>query len=465
MLIPVILNGGGGSRLWPMSRESHPKPFMLLPDGQSLLQKTYFRATALLGVSHVITVSNREFLFNTEDTYAMSQSNAPANNSPLHNTYVLEPMGRNTAAALACAVLATQEAHGDDATLLVLPSDHLITDLPAFTVAVMQAQELAQKGHIDTFGIQPTSPETGYGYILADGRYFWNSGLFCFKVSTLLLEMHKHCPNVLEASKFAMGLAENLQGAHSSVITLQASSFAQVPDISIDFAVMEKTTTAAVVPCNIGWSDIGSWDAISQLTPDDAQGNRAIGSVVLHNSHDSYIHRPDRLVSVAGMSNLVVVDTPDALLIANRDDSQDIKHIYAQLEAQAHPAHQIHSTVQRPWDSYTVIEERDKYKLKRIEIKPSAALSLQLQHHRSEHWIVVSGEAVVTNGDKEIVLQANQSTNIPAQTKHRLTNSTQELLMLIEVQCGSYLGEDDNVKFNDKYGRVASPSAKEMVTS
>jgi mannose-1-phosphate guanylyltransferase len=472
MIIPVILCGGAGSRLWPVSRETHPKPFMRLADGESLLQKAYLRGLALPGVTEVLTVTNQDLLFKTLEEYQRVTTKGANTNTPV----VLEPFGRNTAAAVAAAALQVQGAHGDEAVLLILPADHLITDQAAFVSAVAQAQVLALQGRIVTFGIQPESPETGFGYIqaqghevqrfvekpdlptaeqyLADGGYYWNSGMFCFSAGAMLREMAQHCPDILQATQNCLAQSSSVASSTGPQVSLHAPSFAQVPDNSIDYAVMEKTRAIAMVPCQIGWSDIGSWAAVGELATPDDQGNRIEGQALMHEAKDCFVQSTDRMVGVVGVSDLIIVDTPDALLVANRHNSQDVKQIYSQLKAAGHDSHKLHRTVQRPWGSYTILGEGSGFKIKRIEVKPQAKLSLQMHHHRSEHWIVVSGTAVVQNGDQETLLHTNQSTYIPAGHQHRLYNPGVIDLVMIEVQSGQYLGEDDIVRFDDQYGRV-----------
>ena len=469
-LIPTILCGGSGSRLWPVSREQHPKPFIRLRDNQSLLQKAFIRGAALDDVAEILTVTNRELFFKTQDEYR-------AVNPPmLPLSYILEPFGRNTAPAVAAAAIQVAAAHGPDAILLVLAADHLIMDQPAFAKAVKQATALAAAGRIVAFGIQPTAPETGYGYIEADGndvvkfvekpsaeiaegyvssgRFLWNSGMFCFAAGTMLAEMEKHCPEVLASVKRCLAGSTGAKGDGFVQLELNASDFAGAPDISIDYAVMEKTDKAAVVPCSIGWSDIGSWDAIGDLSAPDEQGNRVEGQALLHDVSNCYIQSKERMVGAVGVKNLVIIDTPDALLIADRSRAQDVKHVYAKLKAQGHETHKLHRTVHRPWGTYTVLEEGSRFKIKRIEVKPGASLSLQMHHHRSEHWIVVSGMAKVVNGELDLLIATNESTYIPAGHKHRLENPGVVNLVMIEVQSGEYLGEDDIVRFQDVYGRV-----------
>ena len=471
-LIPTILCGGAGSRLWPVSRELHPKPFIRLADGQSLLQKAWLRGVAQADVVETLTVTNRELFFKTEDEY---REVAGTQYQHLANSYILEPFGRNTAPAIAAATLQVAASHGEDALLLVLAADHLIADQPAFAKAVAQAMELAAQGKLVTFGIQPEGPETGYGYIevkgskvlrfvekpslekarqyVASGNYLWNSGMFCFSAGTMLREMQQHCPNILSATRACVEQSRRIQSEHHLQIELDPETFSRVPDDSIDYAVMEKSGNVAVVPCTIGWSDIGSWNALGDLTAPDAQGNRIEGEAILHDVSNCYIQSKQRIVGAVGIDNLIVIDTPDAVLIADRSRAQDVKHLYTRLKDQGHEAHKLHTTVHRPWGTYTVLEEGPRFKIKRIVVKPTASLSLQMHHHRSEHWIVVSGMAKVVNGDQDIFINTNESTYIPAGHKHRLENPGVVDLVMIEVQSGEYLGEDDIVRFDDVYGR------------
>jgi len=477
-LIPTILCGGAGSRLWPVSRELHPKPFIRLADGQSLLQKAWLRGAMLDEVVEVLTVTNRELFFKTEDEYR-EVAGIP-DNKDLANHFILEPLGRNTAPAIAAAALEVAATQGEDAFLLVLAADHLIADQASFSRAVTAAIQLATEGKLVTFGIQPDMPETGYGYIeangnevkrfvekpslekaqeyVASGRYLWNSGMFCFQAGAMLREMQQHCPAVLDATRACIAQSRNAKGKGFSQLELDVSLFKDVPDVSIDYAVMEKSANVAVVPCNIGWSDIGSWSALGDLTTPDAQGNRIEGEAILHDVSNCYIQSNHRLVGAVAINNLVVIDTPDAVLIADRSRAQDVKHLFARLKASGHEAHRLHSTVHRPWGTYTVLEEGPNFKIKRIEVKSGASLSLQMHYHRSEHWIVVSGIARVLNGDQELFVDTNESTYIPAGHKHRVENPGQLDLVMIEVQSGSYLGEDDIVRFDDVYGRVPACS-------
>ncbi|WP_426146632.1 mannose-1-phosphate guanylyltransferase/mannose-6-phosphate isomerase [Polaromonas sp. DSR2-3-2] len=469
-LIPIILCGGAGSRLWPVSRELHPKPFIRLADGQSLLQKAFLRGAALPGVKEILTVTNRELFFKTEDEFR------EINTAKLATSFILEPFGRNTSAAIAAAALHTAKAHGPDTFMLVLAADHLIADQAAFAEAVGSAINLAQQGNLVTFGIQPDAPETGYGYIeaqgskvlrfvekptlekaqeyLASGNFLWNSGMFCFKASTMLHAMEQHCPDILSATKACMAKSRLATGKAFAELTLDPESFAEIPDNSIDYSVMEPSTEVAVVPCNIGWSDIGSWSALGNLSLPDASGNRIEGTALLHDVTNCYIQSNNRVVGAVGLDNLIIVDTPDALLVVDKSRAQDVKHLYAALKAKGHDAHKHHLTIHRPWGTYTVLQENPDFKIKRVEVKPGGTLSLQMHHHRSEHWIVVSGIAKVVNGDAELFVRTNESTYIPAGFKHRLENPGLLNLVMIEVQSGDYLGEDDIVRFEDNYGRL-----------
>lgn len=472
-LIPTILCGGAGSRLWPVSRELHPKPFIRLSDGQSLLQKAWLRGALLPNVAEVLTVTNRALFFKTEDEYREVASSEP---SGLPNSYILEPFGRNTAPAIAAAALQVAESHGEHALMLVLAADHLIADQAAFAQAVANATQLAQQGKLVTFGIQPEAPETGYGYIEAEGnnvlrfvekpslekareyldsgRYLWNSGMFCFSAGVMLREMEQHCPEILAATRACMVQSRKAVGKGFAQVELDPETFDQVPDNSIDYAVMEKSSNVAVVRCSLCWSDIGSWCALGDLTAADEKGNRIEGEALLHDVSNCYIQSNERIVGAVGINNLIIIDTPDAILVADRNRAQDVKHVYASLKADGHEAHRLHRTVHRPWGTYTILEESARFKIKRIEVKPGGKLSLQMHHHRSEHWVVVVGMAKVTNGECEVLVNTNESTYIPAGHKHRLENVGVVDLVMIEVQSGEYLGEDDIVRFDDQYGRM-----------
>lgn len=470
MLIPTILCGGAGSRLWPVSRELHPKPFIRLADGHSLLHKAFIRGAGLPGVGEIVTVTNRDLFFKTKDEFQ------EVNGAGLATAFVLEPFGRGTAAAVVSAALTIAERHGPQAAMLVLPADHLITDQAGFAAAVEQASALAREGRLVTFGIRPEAPETGYGYIEAEGsdvvrfvekptlevareyvdsgRFLWNSGMFCFTAATVLEEMAAHSPEIVSRVRECVGRSRAAHAPGFFQLELDPESFRGVPDNSIDYALMERSRRVAVVPCSIGWSDIGSWGAIGDLAQADANRNQIDAKTFLHDVSGCYIRSADRVVGAVGVRNLVIIDTPDALLVADRDRAQDVRHIFAQLKAQGHEAHRLHRTVHRPWGTYTVLEEGPGFKIKRIEVKPLASLSLQMHHHRSEHWIVVSGTAKVVNGGRELTVHTNESTFIPARNMHRLENPATGPLVIIEVQSGDYVGEDDIVRFEDKYGRI-----------
>ncbi len=476
-LLPVILSGGAGTRLWPLSRKSRPKPFLSLPDGESLLHKTLNRVRRLPGVGAVLTVTNREYYFQTRDAYAAAKADRGAAPFPALR-YLLEPDGRNTAPAIAAAALWAREHVGQQCRLLVLPADHLIRDEVAFAEAVQAACTQADQGRMVTFGIVPTAPETGFGYIergdrldddacsvrrfvekpdagtaeafLAQGGYLWNAGMFCFRAEDVLAALERYAPDVFTATESCW--AESQCNGDTTEL---AACFAEVPSISIDYAVMEKAEQVAVVPAEFGWNDIGSWTSYAQLVAPDADGNRVQGSdCVLVDAKNCLVHSPERLATLLGVENLVVVDTPDALLIAAADRAQDVKEVVAELQRRGSNAHEMHRTVHRPWGTYTVLEEGNRFKIKRIVVKPQASLSMQMHHHRSEHWVVVSGTAKVVNGERETLVRTNESTYISAGTPHRLLNPGVIDLVMIEVQSGEYLGEDDIVRMADVYGRV-----------
>jgi mannose-1-phosphate guanylyltransferase/mannose-6-phosphate isomerase len=479
MLIPVILSGGAGTRLWPVSREGHPKPFMTLPDGQSLLGKTYRRAAGLLdGWGDIVTVTNREYYFQSKDHYQEAQLNRHRGH------FLLEPTGRNTAPAIAAAALSLQALHGDEAIMVVMPADHLIRNEDALKSAVEHAVALAKDGFLVTFGVVPTAPETGFGYIetgapldekgaakvqrfvekpdlqtathyLESGHFLWNSGMFCFSVATVLAELQLHAPELLEQTRTCMAASVPVETAGCLQQELSPELFAEITDISIDYALMERSDKVVVVPAGFDWSDIGSWGAVAALVPADAQNNRASGDAVFIDSHNNFVQSEDRLVAAVGVDNLIIIDTADAVLVAHADRAQDVRRVAKQLKDKKHEAYRLHRTVSRPWGTYTVLEEGPRFKIKRIVVKPGAKLSLQMHHHRNEHWVVVEGMAKVTNnGTGTHLVAKNESTFIAAGHKHRLENPGVIDLVIIEVQSGEYLGEDDIVRFEDQYGRT-----------
>ncbi len=462
---PVILAGGTGSRLWPLSRELYPKQLLDLIGNRSLLQTTLQRVSILPDILPPILVIGDEHRFITK---------AQIEELDLFSSYhlLLEPVGRNTAPAICGAALYARQKVGEDAILLILPADHLITRQTDFIDAVHRAATLADKGHITTFGIVPDRPETGYGYIsrgdgnkvasfvekpdletaeqyIASGQYYWNSGMFAFKIKTFISELREYSPAVLDCMTSAVRDGED----DNSFFRFSMSAMKKCPDDSIDYALMEKTRQAAVVEADIGWSDIGSWQAYWEVADKDSHGNVTRGDVILEDVNNSLVHSEDMLVTAIGLTDTMVVETGDALLVAPLSRSQDVKKVVKQLKKQGREQYHVHRTVYRPWGSYTGLEMQPRFQIKRISVNPGAKLSLQMHHHRHEHWVVVSGTARITNGDDTFLLHENQSTYIPAGTKHRLENPGVIPLELIEVQIGSYLGEDDIVRFDDEYGR------------
>lgn len=475
MIVPVILSGGAGTRLWPVSRSAYPKPFMRMSDGESLLYKTLDRALRLADGGTVLTVTGRDYYFLTRDEYA-THPEADLDRLP----FLLEPVGRNTAPAVVLAALHALEHCGADATLLVLPADHLIRDLDTFVADAQRAVALAGGGWLVTFGMPPSGPETGFGYIrmgaaiagsegrevaafvekpdretaeryLAAGDHVWNSGMFCFRADALIAAAEKTCPDVLAAAR-ACHASESGQ---SSPVEFAREAFLAQPDISIDYAIMERAKRVAVVPARFDWSDIGSWKAISDMDAEtDSAGNRVQGQAIIVESENCYIQSDSRMVAAVGVRNLVIVDTGDAVLVADRERSQQVKIVVDRLRKDNHQAASFHKTVHRPWGSYTILEDGDDCKVKRLTVKPGHVLSLQLHNRRSEHWTVVNGTAKVRIGEREFLLNANESAYIPMNTVHRLENPTAQDIHLIEVQCGDYFGEDDIVRLEDRYGRV-----------
>ncbi|MFM0142912.1 mannose-1-phosphate guanylyltransferase/mannose-6-phosphate isomerase [Paraburkholderia sp. RL18-085-BIA-A] len=470
---PVILCGGSGTRLWPMSRGGYPKQYLKLTSENTLIQQTALRLRGINDSSSPIVVTN------TEQRFLVAEQLREVNVKS--SAIVLEPVSRNTAAAIAVsALLAMRDT--PDSLLLVLPSDHVIAGEAAFVKAVETGAQIAKDGYLVTFGITPTEPHTGYGYIragaelvtgaktfavdtfvekpdaataerfLADGGYYWNSGMFMLKAYTYMEELRRHEPEIAAQAELSLEAGQH----DNDFVRLDAQAFSACPNISVDHAVMEKTKRAAVVAvADLGWNDIGSWTALADIAERDAQENALIGDVLTDAVTNSYIRAEHRLVAAIGLDNIVVVETADAVLVAHRDQAQDVKKIVAQLNEMGRHESVTHRRVVRPWGSYEGIDSGDRFQVKRIVVSPGAQLSLQMHHHRAEHWIVVKGTALVTNGDKEIILTENQSTYIPVGVTHRLLNPGMIPLELIEVQSGAYLGEDDIVRFEDTYGRVA----------
>lgn len=467
-LHPVILCGGSGTRLWPLSREMFPKQLLALTNEFSLLQNTVQRLKPLTAAPALFICNENHRFLVAEQLRQISEE---------AHRILLEPAGRNTAPAVALAALQVQQQNGDG-ILLVLPSDHVIAKGDAFVTAVQQAVTQAQSGKLVTFGIVPTQPETGYGYIrrgaaingdvsavaqfvekpaletakayVASGEYLWNSGMFVFRASDYLKELEQHRPDILAACRAAMAV----QNKDHDFIRIDAAAFKACPEDSIDYAVMEKTANAAVVSLDAGWSDIGSFAALWEESEKDAQGNATKGDVMLEGASNCYVNAEGRLVAVIGAEDLVVVETADAVLVARRDAVQDVKKIVASLKKQGREETNTHRRVYRPWGYYEGIDNGERYQVKRIGVNPGASLSLQMHYHRAEHWIVVNGTAEVTCEDKTFLVTENQSTYIPLGHKHRLKNPGKIPLEMIEVQSGTYLGEDDIVRFEDTYGRA-----------
>ncbi len=461
-LIPVILAGGTGSRLWPLSRELFPKQFHALFSEHSLLQETLLRARAVSAEAPIVVCNEEHRFLVAEQCRAIGID---------WRRIILEPEGRNTAPAIGLAALAAPEA----ATLLVLPSDHLIQDEKGFAAAVERAGSAAAEGGLVTFGIAPTQPETGYGYIRAPGEgdnarpveafvekpdeatastylesgdYFWNSGMFVLGAGAYLDELDRHAPAMSEPLRAAFA-----EGAEDLDFFRPGKRFLDCPSDSIDYAVMEKTARAWMVPAGFDWSDVGSWSAILDASEQDANGNHASGDVVAVDTKGSFVQANHRLVGTLGIRNLIVVETADAVLVADRDQVQEVKQLVDRLKSSQREEYVSHREVFRPWGSYESVEKGDRYQVKRIRVNPGERLSLQMHHHRAEHWIVVRGTAEVTRGEEISMLAENESTYIPLGVTHRLANPGRMPLELIEVQVGAYLGEDDIVRFEDVYGR------------
>ncbi len=501
-ITPVILAGGSGTRLWPLSREEYPKQLLRLTGAGTLLQDTVKRLDGLhvadhAGVGAPVISCNEEHRFLVLDQLQ-------AIDCPVRRI-VLEPCGRNTAPALT-AVALTLQSDEDDALLMVMPADHVIADLKAFHAAVEGASGLAEGGFIVTFGIVPTHPDTGYGYIRAgepvdtasgntdaraigafvekpdtataeryvsSGDFLWNSGMFMMRASTWLEAIGRHRPDILDACRRSVAAGTT----DERFFRVDADAFASCASDSIDYAVMEKLTgassdgrapdlqtaiRAAVLPLDAGWSDVGSWRALLDLSAADAQGNVLHGDVFTHGTSNSLVIAGQRLVATVGIEDAIVVETADAVLVASKNHTQDVRQVVDWLNRSGRAESQTHRRVYRPWGDYEQLDAGEGYQVKRLSVKPGAALSLQLHHHRAEHWVVVQGTARVTRGDEVFDLAVNESTYIPKETKHRLENPGTETLVIIEMQSGSYLGEDDIVRFEDRYNRTGSPKSNEV---
>lgn len=468
MLIPVILSGGSGTRLWPLSREALPKQFLKLTSEHSLLGETLLRTRDLQEVAAPILVSNEEHRFVVAATVQQVMP-GPAD-------ILLEPVGRNTAPAIALAALQAL-LRSEDAILLVLPSDHVIRDNQRFADAVVIASRAASEGRMVTFGIVPDCPHTGYGYIkkgtahdawfdiaefvekpslerantyVNSGDYLWNSGMFVFQARRYIEVLEKFQPDMLRQCRAAFEKRQQ----DLDFTRIDKAAFAACPSDSIDYAVMEKTDVAVVVPLDAGWSDVGSWTALWEINPQDENGNVVRGDVIIEQVKNSYIHSEGRLVTALGMEDCIIVDTDDAVLVASKDRVQDVKKIVEKVKAKDRQEHRFHRKVHRPWGTYEGVALSDRFQVKRITVNPGARLSLQKHHHRAEHWVIVKGTAMITRGEEQFLLTEDQSTYIPLGVLHRLENPGVIPLEIIEVQTGSYLGEDDIVRFDDKYGRV-----------
>lgn len=471
-IVPVILSGGSGTRLWPLSRELYPKQFLPLTGQHTMIQETILRIRDMAEIAAPVVICNEDHRF------LVAEQLRQINVRP--SAIILEPVARNTAPAVAVAAV---NGETDDLVLLVLPADHVIADVAAFQNAVRAGFQEALTGSLVTFGIVPTAPETGYGYIRAEtgksrkiargaampiaafaekpdlatarayvksGEYFWNSGMFMFKPSVLLAEIKKHSPKIAQACRLALKNGS----VDEDFVRLAKESFAASPSISLDYAVMEKTDKGMMIPLDAGWNDVGSWAALAEVNPSDADGNQLTGDVLTHHVKNTSIRASSRLITAVGVENLIIVETADAVLVADKARVQDVKVIVDQLKKAGRSEAVNHRRVNRPWGTYETIDTSERFLVKRITVNPGASLSLQRHYHRAEHWVVVKGTARITRGSETLVLSENQSTYIPLGQTHRLENPGKILLELIEVQSGSYLQEDDIERFEDTYGRT-----------
>lgn len=469
MLLPVIMAGGSGSRLWPLSRQQFPKQFLSLFGNNSMLQSTVERLANLEHLAPLV-ICNEEHRFSVAEQLRENDIDTSG--------IILEPIGRNTAPAVALAAMHALKI-GEDPVLLVLPADHVIKNCTQFCSTVERALHFVSENTLVTFGITPTSPETGYGYIkrgaackdnlsfsvaefvekpnletasryLESGEYYWNSGMFLFKASSYLNELKTHSPLIYAACERAMSSTNS----DFDFIRISTESFMECPEDSIDYAVMEKTSKALVVPMDCGWSDVGSWSTLWDISDKNEDGNVCRGDVITFETHNSYIYASEKLVTTIGLDDVVVVETKDALLVTKKSEVQNVKAIVDQLKKEKRNEWKYHREMYRPWGKYDSIDHGERFQVKRITVKPGEKLSIQMHHHRAEHWIVVKGTAKVTNGERELLVTENQSTYIPLGVVHALENPGKVPLELIEVQSGSYLGEDDIVRFEDRYGRL-----------
>jgi mannose-1-phosphate guanylyltransferase/mannose-6-phosphate isomerase len=483
MIVPVILAGGSGSRLWPLSRSAYPKQLLSLVDNLTMLQETVTRTQSIVNIAAPLVICNEEHRFLVaEQLHQIGIQNA---------VIILEPVGKNTAPAAAISALYLRKIYQEDPVLLVLPADHVIKNVHSFLAAIAVAEKYAQEGKLVTFGVLPTHAETGYGYIkagvsidaqsavckieqfvekpnqsvadayVACGEYYWNSGMFMFRAAQFLHELDAYAPEILTVCKQTIEQAT----VDLDFIRLNKDLFAQCPGDSIDYAVMEKTTDGVLIPLDSEWSDVGSWAALWEAQEKDMNGNVLQGDVIAEQVSNSYLLAESRMLAVVGVTDHVIVETPDVVLVAHKDHCQSVKDIVNTLKKQHRTETDLHRKVYRPWGYYQSVDQGEGFQVKRITVKPGARLSLQMHHHRSEHWIVVSGIAEVTRGEEVFTIKANESTYIPCLVKHRLANPSDVNLEIIEVQSGSYLGEDDIVRFEDVYGRTMSSEKIPYVSS